>query len=702
MNHLLHNMSIRGRLLAILITFLIPIAILGYEFNNRLQIDIDFSVHESEGADMILPLFKTFGALADFDAAAMQKASGSTTVDKNITDATTAVDAQLATLAKQVDQYSDDLDLDAAGLKKHGRAETLTVANLTQRWQALKSAPYNHEALQTLGNDITALIAHVGDTSNLILDGDLDTYYLIDATFNVFPTLETSLTDLQYRGYQSLRGNGNKFDNKAHDELDTIAVELDQNYTPHVHASITTSLHEDANFNGTNQSLQTDVPKGLAAFEAQSKKVVTTVHDLANKGYELSPDSFVTTVDGLHNTTGEFVETILTTTQQMIATRVDALKQARFKSMGLSGLIVAFAFGLFFVVANSVSRPIQKMTETMVVLANGDTSVTIPSTEHKDEIGGMGRAVLVFKDTMIQTETLRQEQESLKAEAARQKSVAMNQMADDFELSVKTVVTGVSASATQMRGNAERLSSLADQTKMTSASVASSATEAAQTATQVAAAAEELTSAIGEISSQVSKSSAVAGQATSQAESINQTMHLLVEKSNRVGEVIQFITNIASQINLLALNATIESARAGEAGRGFAVVASEVKNLANQTAKATEEIVQQVQSMQEATQDAVQSVGSIIHIIGEISQSTNGVAAAVEEQSAATNEISRNIAHTATGTNEISRDIIIVEKGADETGISSREVLNSAKLLTEQSALLNEKVNDFLKTVRAM
>jgi methyl-accepting chemotaxis protein len=218
----------------------------------------------------------------------------------------------------------------------------------------------------------------------------------------------------------------------------------------------------------------------------------------------------------------------------------------------------------------------------------------------------------------------------------------------------------------------------------------------------VAAAAEELTAAIGEISAQVQKSSLVANQASSQAQSINESMRLLVEKSNRVGEVIQFITNIASQINLLALNATIESARAGEAGKGFAVVASEVKNLANQTAKATEEIVHQVQSMQDATHEAEHSVSQIINIISSISANTAGVAAAVEEQSAATNEISRNIAHTASGTNEISRSIGAVERGADETGASSTQVLNFAKALSEQSTTLSDKVDEFLRGVRAV
>lgn len=361
----------------------------------------------------------------------------------------------------------------------------------------------------------------------------------------------------------------------------------------------------------------------------------------------------------------------------------------------LISLLLGWIVGLIF------SRPITGMTEVMGKLAGGDTSVDIPSTEKGDEIGGMARAVVVFKDNMIQTEQLRIEQERQKALAEEQKRKTMHALADSFESNVKTVVTGVSASASQMRSNAERLSQLAGETKSISAVVSSSAVEAAQTATQVASAAEELTASIGEISSQVQKSSGVASQASTQAQSINQSMHLLVEKSNRVGEVIQFITNIASQINLLALNATIESARAGEAGRGFAVVASEVKNLANQTAKATEEIIQQVQSMQEATHDAVDSVGQIISIISEISASTAGVAAAVEEQSAATNEISRTIASTAESTNAISQSIVSVEKGADETGNSSSQVLDSAKMLSEQAQALSSRVEEFLRNIRS-
>lgn len=701
MKNPLNRLSIRSRLLVVLVIFMIPIGMLGYELNKRLEDAIDFSVRENQGAQFAAPLIKLLNLLSDNQMSRIQKQAGSPDQDKNIAASGTEIDKYIAQLVAADEKFGADLDFTPEGLKKHNRSELLTVSNLKSKWEAIKASPaYSAEAFKSILADISAMIAHSADASGLILDGDLDTYYIIDANFNVFPAMISELTELQQHGFASLHANGNKFDATAQEALGVIAINIDKQYLPHAHTSITTALKEDANFNGVSESFQTNIGAKLTEYDTNGKKMLDLVHGLV-KGGEMTPDAYVDTIDILHNTTSEFAQSSIVELQKMIDVRVDSLRAQRNKVIGTAAAIIIAAFLLFFIVSGSISRPIKAMTDTMKTLADGDTSVEIPSTDDGSEIGLIARAVLVFKENMIQTEHMRSEQEKQKQRAAEEKRASMNSMASSFEASVKTVVTEVSASAEQMRGNAERLNTLAGETKTNSGVVATSATGAAQTANQVAAAAEELTAAIGEISAQVQKSSTVASQASSQAESINQSMHVLVEKSNRVGEVIQFITNIASQINLLALNATIESARAGEAGRGFAVVASEVKNLANQTAKATEEIVQQVQSMQEATQEAVHSVGSIIGIISEISANTAGVAAAVEEQSAATNEISRNIAHTAAGTSEISRSIAAVEQGADETGASSREVLTSAKALSEQASVLSQKVDEFLVTVRA-
>lgn len=699
MKNPLYSLKIRARLLLIMLAFMVPIGVLAYQLNAKLGEAINFSEQESKGTAFIKPMVVLLNAVADYQIAYVQKQAGYSAADAELASNAADIAKAIQALEAMAPTIGADLDFTDEGFAKR-KQKNVSVANLKKKWEAVKENPKATNAdFAEVMDHIMTMIKHAGDTSNLILDGDLDTYYLMDAAIVALPATLNELAKIKVMGFEALQAGGGKLDPKAADEMRLEEVLLLKSLMPRTQDDIKTALNEDANFHGTFQSLQSDLPPLLDAYISSLAKFGEQTHDLTLGG-SMSGVDFVAAGDLAHDGSAELAVKTLDVLDGMIELRLGKLKSLRVEVMAITSIFIVVAFIMYLIISGSISRPIKEMTETMNKLAEGDLTVEIPSTENKDEVGAMARTVLVFKENMQQTEKLRHEQEEQKKRAEEEKRATMNKMASDFESSVKSVVTSVSASATQMQGNAERLSTLAGETKANSGQVASSATEAAQTAGQVAAAAEELTAAIGEISAQVQKSSAVANQASGQAENINQSMHALVEKSNRVGEVIQFITNIASQINLLALNATIESARAGEAGRGFAVVASEVKNLANQTAKATEEIVQQVQSMQEATQGAVQSVNEIIGIISEISRNTASVAAAVEEQSAATNEISRNIAHTASGTNEISRNIASVEKGADETGTSSRQVLDSAKALTDQAAVLSKKVDEFLAMVR--
>ncbi|MBL4614026.1 MAG: methyl-accepting chemotaxis protein [Magnetovibrio sp.] len=322
------------------------------------------------------------------------------------------------------------------------------------------------------------------------------------------------------------------------------------------------------------------------------------------------------------------------------------------------------------------------------------------SVDRTDEFGTVARALAKTKSALADAERREEEQKAAEVHQAEKSRTERLRMAEQFETSVGAVVETVAAAATEMQASARSVSGTADQTSQQATNVAAAAEQASANVQTVSSAAEELSSSISEISRQVSQSTQVASTAVAEVEGANEKIQGLAEAANKIGEVVALITDIADQTNLLALNATIEAARAGEAGKGFAVVASEVKNLANQTAKATEEISNQIGGIQGATQDAVQAIGSIGGIINQINEITSTIAAAVEEQGAATSEIARNVEQASSGTQEVSANISQVTQAASETGSSATQILDAATELGRQSDMLNGEVSNFLNTIR--
>ena len=364
------------------------------------------------------------------------------------------------------------------------------------------------------------------------------------------------------------------------------------------------------------------------------------------------------------------------------------------------GMTTALSLLASWLIVSGVSTPIRAMTGAMGRLAQHDLKTQIEGGDRKDEVGEMAKAVQVFKESMIETERLKLEQEEAQRVAAN-RSALVDKLTKEFDIRVQGVVQTVSAQASQMESSAQSMSATAEETTKQAGVVAAASEESASNVQTVASAAEELSSSIAEISRQVSLSAQIAGDAVTEAGKANEMVQGLLNASQKIGEIVALINDIADQTNLLALNATIEAARAGEAGKGFAVVAAEVKNLATQTSKATEEIGSQISGVQGATQDAVKAIASIGKTISEINQITATIAAAVEEQGAATQEIARNVEEAAKGTQEVSANIGGVSEAANSTGTVADQVLGAARTLSGQSSEMRKLVETFLTQVKA-
>jgi len=336
----------------------------------------------------------------------------------------------------------------------------------------------------------------------------------------------------------------------------------------------------------------------------------------------------------------------------------------------------------------------------MQALGSGDLTAQVPHQGEKTEIGVMADTLQVFKEALIAKKAA-DEAAALDAEAKIERGRRVDGITRDFESMIGEIVETVSSASTQLETSAGTLTATAERAQELTTIVAAASEEASTNVQSVASATEELTSSVNEISRQVQESARMAGEAVGQARKTNGRIDELSKAAARIGDVVELINTIAGQTNLLALNATIEAARAGEAGRGFAVVASEVKALAEQTAKATGEIGQQITGIQAATQESVSDIREISGTIEKLSEISSTIAAAVEEQGAATQEISRNVQQAAQGTMQVSSNITDVQRGASETGSASSQVLSAAQSLSGDSNRLKREVGKFLDSVRA-
>ncbi|MDA9544499.1 methyl-accepting chemotaxis protein [Bradyrhizobium sp. USDA 3397] len=385
------------------------------------------------------------------------------------------------------------------------------------------------------------------------------------------------------------------------------------------------------------------------------------------------------------------------------AERASAARDGALAMLALAGVAVLALLGTLggvtIMLRRRVVTPLGRIADVIGALAAGQHEVEIPATGRSDEIGQVAGSLQHFKDSLLAKKSA-DEAAAIEAEAKLKRSQRMDQIAREFEAMIGDVINTVSSASSELEASAGTLTSTAEQSEKVTATVAAASEQASTNVQTVAAAAEEMASSVDEISRQVQDSARIAGEAVQQAGRTNEHVGELARAAGRIGDVVELISQIAGQTNLLALNATIEAARAGEAGRGFAVVASEVKALAEQTAKATGEISQQISGIQTATEDSVGAIKSIGDTISRMSEIASAIAAAVEEQGAATREISRNVQQAARGTQQVSASIVDVQRGASQTGSASSNVLASARSLSGESSRLKTEVGKFLDAIR--
>ena len=697
------NLKISARLLISIFFFVIPLGLLLYYYTNEITKQIDFAQQEKRGSLYLRPLVRALVDVNAHQSAALRAKAGDTDAHKALEEIGSRISADIDAVQKAQDAVGVELQFTPEGLKSRKR-ENLTIPNLKTKFEAIRSAVSGDAKLadlpplyQALSDDLRGMISHAGDTSNLTLDPDLDSYYVMDSV--VFAMPQGLGRYGQITGtVGGLLASKAPFTDEQKGQLASFVSMVTEADVGRSKSDMDTAYNEDANFYGASPTLKPNTETKVAAYDKTSEALTALLSGLVKNHESTTFAPFVKTAEEANSAAGDFWFAATDEMDKLLDNRIANFSSARTQTLVEAIGAITLAFAFFFYVSSGIRKPLLKLQSAMIQIADGQLETIIPCLDMRDEIGNMARTLEVFKETAIDSKKMEEEKlKEQKRERERQQRIEV--LIEDFRGKVGGLLSEVSRSAESMQVAGTSLVSAADQTTARMDSTVSAAAEASSNVEAVAAASEELTAAINEISRQVVRSADITKEAVVRTNSADATVQQLADSARRIGEVIGLISSIAEQINLLALNATIESARAGEAGKGFAVVATEVKTLATQTSKATEAITAQINEVQVVTNDVVKSLAQIQSTIAEVNNIASTIAAAVEEQGAATREIAVNIQSTSDRMQQVSGNMNDVSGVAAETNDNARSVLRSVQDFSGQSSRLQNEVQSFLGSI---
>ena len=661
-------MSILQRLLLISASFLLPISVLLYFAIDGIQDRIDFAVLEKQGNTFQKPLEKILKALLIHKSAAIAVLSGDPASSIIAAKEESILDSALRSLESLDKELGPILQFTQDGLSKRKRDDA-KVDNFSRKWDQLR------KSWQTLSVDVCkvehdnlikilrTMITHLGDTSNLILDPDLDSFYLVDVSLVALPSVQERISVLL-----SLYSAAVKSIEKNEDDKVAIASQLtlfSQSDIDRIFSSIETALNEDTNFYGESESLHKNLPAPTDKLKKSAENFLKLLANLKPAQLSKVDPKIIEAGNECLEDTFNLWDTCSIELEELLNKRINKFKYDRFYSVLLSALALLMSFILVWYIGKGITVPIRSSSIRLDKLASGDLG-SIVEIQGQGELGlmsqSLSKAVLGMNNAIVQ---IASNSQKLISSSSNQKQVSRSMVAN--------------AAETSAQANA----------------IATAAEEVSVNIQSVASAAEEMGQTIREIAKQAQQAAQVANEAVSIAEIGNKAVLRLGENSNIIGNVIKVITSIAEQTNLLALNASIEAARAGEFGKGFAVVASEVKELAKETAKATEDIRTKIEGIQSDTREAVNSNEKTRNIISKIHEIQSTIAGAVEEQAATTREITRNVADAAMGSTEIAKNITGLAEAARSTSKGATELESAAMGLDSMASELEKLVKSF-------